>query len=141
MRKIILLLVVTAALTGCVGTMENPYKNIPNAQMGFIKNSELCKVATRRAYKPSQNVYDEVARRDLGECSDGELYCANLGLKRGSKTYADCRLRYDETQLQAIAIQNAEQNAREQQKIQKQAVQAMYNLNRGSSLPLPAANY
>ena len=100
--------------------------------MHAISTQSLCNVARNGFYKPSINVANEMQRRQLQDCSGGEVYCRTLGLNYGSKEYASCRLRYQKIELEKQMARSAERRDDERlnlerEALRRQAAQPNYN--------------
>jgi hypothetical protein len=126
MKKITILLSILP-LCGCVGILNNPYENFTTSQMSKVNSIALCTVANDKRYQWSENVSKEIVKRDLGNCSGAEVYCANLGLKRGSNQYTYCNLEYQKYELNQQALKAAQTEAYLQQEEQKKTRQDMQN--------------
>ena len=121
MRKFFL--VSTIFLAGCVHTLQNPLSNMSPEQLSTISDTQLCKVATNSMYIESPAVYKEARSRGFRDCSYGEIYCRNLGLKIGTVQYAQCRITYDQQQAQQKMYQEQQRLAWQQERAQEQAAQ------------------
>jgi len=115
--KVVLVIGSIFFLSGCIHSIPNPMDKMTSQQMALLSDSQVCDIATNKQYTISQNTMYEINRRKLQDCSYGEMYCRNLGLKPGSDKYIQCRLQTEQYQIQREAL--AQQN--------RLAQQAMYN--------------
>lgn len=120
MKKAFLFLPIFISLTGCIPnySVENPLNDLNQQQLAQVNTQQVCTILTNIKYIPSQKGIREAKRRGLNDCSNGELYCLNLGMKWGTRDYAHCRMVYDQQQIE-------QQNAAAQFMLQEQAIRQM----------------
>jgi len=124
MKTPLIMLLGVVLLQGCAGSVENPFANMNVEQLSKVTDTSLCNDATNIVYIQSSNVQNEITRRGIKDCSDGELYCRNIGLHFGTDTYAQCRISYSQMEMQqSLAIK---QQQLEQQALDNQKKQALY---------------
>lgn len=116
-------------LTGCA-TMENPLAHLTPGELSSLSDNRLCSVETGFLYKKSPNVAHELRRRNIKDCSEGELYCRNLGLRYGTDSYAQCRLHYEQIQVERENISHQYEVARREQEIHREHLKRKHEIAR-----------
>lgn len=118
-------------LTGCVGTMENPYANLSSHQLSALSPESLCANVNNRYYRPSLNVVAELQKRGYRDCSGEEVYCRRLDLRPGTAEYANCRLTYQQNAINYQRMANESLYQHQSLQNQQQLIQQQNSFGAG----------
>ena len=98
-------------LAACGAVDSANISEMTSPELKAVSDQRLC----NRYVSNTPAVMAERSARDLGDCDPGHIECKNMGFKKGTDLYLQCRMQATQIAAQQAAAQQAAGNAMVQQ--------------------------